>query len=105
MFNIFNRVTCTPLACGLDPYREPAMHMSDVILDCAQQCARLSRECGDRETGIALYKISVRLMSVLEKDAELQWSEAQEASQPANQAEPCASNIHRPGIVPRKAQR
>ena len=83
------------------------MHMSDVILDCAQQCARLSRECGDRETGIALYKISVRLMSVLTEDAELQWSDAEAASQAAKQADtqPCASDVDMPGIMPRRAQR
>ena len=77
------------------------MHMSDVILDCAQQCARLSRECGDRETGIALYKISVRLMSVLTQDAELQWSDAA----PQAQAQSHASDVEMPDKMPRKAQR
>jgi hypothetical protein len=83
------------------------MHMSDVILDCAQQCARLSRECGDRETGIALHKISVRLMSVLTQDAELQWSDAQGTSQSAPQAEAKshATDIDMPDKMPRQAQR
>ena len=83
------------------------MHISDVALECAQECARLSRECGDRKIGIALYKISVRLASAVTQDSELQWNDAQDTSQSATQADTQshASDVETPHIMPCKAQR
>ena len=47
------------------------MHISDVAMECAHECARLSRECRDKEIGFALFQISARLFSAAARDAEL----------------------------------
>ena len=52
------------------------MHISDVAFECAQQCARLSRECTDRDIAVALFKISERLLAAATRDTELVDDEA-----------------------------
>ena len=47
------------------------MHISDVAFECAQQCARLSLECNDRDMAQALFEISARLFAAATRDAEL----------------------------------
>jgi hypothetical protein len=59
------------------------MHISDVVVECAHQCARLSRECRDKEIGFALFEISARLFSAAAHDAELVLDGTQDASPPA----------------------
>ena len=64
------------------------MHISDVVLECAHQCARLSRECRDKEIGFALFEISARLFSAATRDAELLVDDAQVTSKLALHAGP-----------------
>jgi hypothetical protein len=59
------------------------MHVSDVLVECAQECARLSRECRDKKIGFALFEISARLYSAAVHDAELIVEDTQAASRPA----------------------
>jgi len=54
------------------------MHISDVAIECAQQCARLARECSDKDLGIALYKISLRLLAAATHDTQLEGNEQAE---------------------------
>jgi hypothetical protein len=56
-----------------DHHRRPeaAMNVSDVLLECAKECARLSRECGDERIADALFAMSARLLSTATYDAEL----------------------------------
>jgi hypothetical protein len=53
------------------------MHVSDILLECAKECARLSRECGDEPIAAALFEISGRLLSAATCDAELLMEDAQ----------------------------
>jgi hypothetical protein len=59
------------------------MHVSDVALECAQECARLSRQCPDRQMGLALFEISARLFSAATQDAELIADDTRATSGPA----------------------
>jgi hypothetical protein len=65
------------------------MHVSDVLIECAQECARLSRECRDKKIGLALFEISARLYSAAVHEAELIVEDTQAASRPA----PCAGVV------------
>jgi hypothetical protein len=56
------------------------MHVSDVLLECAKECARLSRECGDEQIAAALFEISTRLLATATYDAELVMEDAQATS-------------------------
>ena len=64
------------------------MHISDVAVECAHECAHLSRECRDREIGFALFQISARLFSAATRDAELLVDDAQVTSRSALLAGP-----------------
>ena len=57
------------------------MHVSDILLECSKECARLSRECRDERVAIKLFEISARLLSVVAHDAELVIDDANAASQ------------------------
>ena len=46
------------------------MPITDAVFECAQECARLSHECNDREIAAALFEISARLFSAATKQAE-----------------------------------
>jgi hypothetical protein len=74
---------CLTQACGLNLYPDFSMHVSDVILECAGECARLSRQCSDKQIGFALFEISARLFSAATHDAELVMDDAPAASQSA----------------------
>ena len=65
------------------------MHVSDVLVECAQECARLSRECRDKKIGLALFEVSARLYSAAVHDAELIVDETRATSRPA----PCADVV------------
>ena len=56
------------------------MHISDVAMECAHECARLSRECRDKDIGFALFQISARLFSAATHDAELYQVEIDDSS-------------------------
>ena len=58
------------------------MNVSDVFLDCSRECARLSRECGDKQISAALFEVSARLLSAATRDAELVTDDTHPASQP-----------------------
>jgi hypothetical protein len=58
------------------------MHVSDVLLECSKECARLSRECRNKQVADALFEISARLLSAATHDAELAVDDAQATSQP-----------------------
>jgi len=62
------------------------MHVSDVLVECAQECARLSRECRDKKIGLALFEVSARLYSAAVDDAELIVDDTQSASRSAPRA-------------------
>jgi hypothetical protein len=62
------------------------MHVSDVLVECAQECARLSRECRDKKIGLALFEVSARLYSAAVHDAELIVDDTKAASRPASRA-------------------
>jgi hypothetical protein len=62
------------------------MQVSDVLLECAKECARLSRECGDARITDALFAVSARLLSTATYDAELVMDDAGASPQPAPQA-------------------
>jgi hypothetical protein len=47
------------------------MHVSDILLECSRECARLSRECPDETTAASLLALSGRLLSAARRDAEL----------------------------------
>ena len=64
------------------------MHISDVVLECAHQCAHLSRECSDKKIGFALFEISARLFSAATRDAELLVGDAHVTSKRALHADP-----------------
>lgn len=60
------------------------MHVSDVLVECAQECARLARECRNKKIGLALFEVSARLHSAAVHDAELIVDDTQTASPPAS---------------------
>jgi hypothetical protein len=62
------------------------MHVSDVLVECAQECARLSRECRDKKIGLALFEVSARLYSAAVHDAELIVDDTRAVSRPAPRA-------------------
>jgi FixJ family two-component response regulator len=72
---------------------ELPMHVSDVFLDCSRECARLSRECGDKQISAALFEISTRLLSAATRDADLVTDEAQAASQRVRRLQSQGSNM------------
>jgi hypothetical protein len=47
------------------------MHVSDVLLECSKECARLSREFHDEKVATALFEVSARLLAAATHDAEL----------------------------------
>jgi hypothetical protein len=47
------------------------MNVSDVVLECSRECARLSRQCGDEEMAAALFQISARLFCAATHYSEL----------------------------------
>jgi hypothetical protein len=47
------------------------MHVSDILLECSRECARLSRECREEKIAVTLLEISARLLSAATRDAEL----------------------------------
>jgi len=47
------------------------MHVSDILLECSRECARLSRECREEKLAATLLEISARLLSAATHDAEL----------------------------------
>lgn len=57
------------------------MPVSDILLECSRECARLSRECGDEKVAAALFEISARLLSAATHDAELIVEDAHATSQ------------------------
>ena len=57
------------------------MHVSDVLLECAKACARLSRECGDEQIAAELLAVSARLLATATWDAELVMDDAEATSQ------------------------
>lgn len=57
------------------------MHVSDILLECSKECARLSRECRDEKAAATLFEISARLLSAATHDAELIIEDAQAAPQ------------------------
>jgi hypothetical protein len=59
-----------------------AMPVSDVLLECAKECARLSRECSDERIAAALFAISARLLSTATYDAELVMDNAEAMPSP-----------------------
>jgi hypothetical protein len=50
---------------------EIAMHVSDILLECARECARLSRECRDEKAAASLFALSRRLLAAVTREAEL----------------------------------
>jgi hypothetical protein len=61
------------------------MHVSDILLECSKQCARLSRDCRDEKLALTLFEISARLLAAATHDAELVIEDAHAAPQ---------SNLH-----------
>jgi hypothetical protein len=72
------------------------MHVSDVLLECAKECARLSRECRDEQIAAALFEISARLLATATYDAELVMDEAEAAPQRAAQNGPQSQGSNLP---------
>jgi hypothetical protein len=58
------------------------MHVSDVLLECSKECARLSRQCRDKQIADALFDMSARLLCAATHDAELAVDDVQATSQP-----------------------
>jgi hypothetical protein len=56
------------------------MHVSDVLLECSKECARLSREFHDEKVATALFEVSARLLAAATHDAELVVDDAQATS-------------------------
>jgi len=57
------------------------MPVSDILLECSRECARLSRDCQDEKVARALFEISARLLSAATHDAELVLDDAQATPQ------------------------
>ena len=66
------------------------MHLSGLLVECATECARLSRQCEDKKIGFALFEISARLFAAAAQEAELVMDDAQAALQPALHRVPSA---------------
>ena len=47
------------------------MPVSDILLDCSRECARLSRDCQDEKTALTLFEMSARLLAAATREAEL----------------------------------
>jgi hypothetical protein len=47
------------------------MHVSDILLECSKECARLSRECHDEKAAATLFELSARLRAAASRDAAL----------------------------------
>ena len=47
------------------------MPVSDILLECSRECARLSRECRDEKAAVTLFELSARLLAAASHDAEL----------------------------------
>ena len=62
------------------------MPVSDVLLQCSVECARLARQCRDEKTAVALFDVSARLLAAATHDAELVTDEPQHASESAAHA-------------------
>jgi hypothetical protein len=75
------RFVCLKQACGLDPLSELTVHVSDVLLECSRECARLSRESREEAISAALFKISARLFCAAIREAELVSDDVQTAPQ------------------------
>ena len=60
------------------------MPVSDVLLQCSVECARLARQCLDEKTAAALFAMSARLLAAATRDAELVVDEPQAAPEPAS---------------------
>jgi len=57
------------------------MHVSDILLECSGECARLARECRDEEISAPLLEISARLLLAAALNAELIIDDAQATPQ------------------------
>jgi hypothetical protein len=62
------------------------MPVSDVLLQCSVECARLARQCRDEKTAVALFEVSARLLAAATYDAELVSDEPQHVSESASHA-------------------
>lgn len=47
------------------------MPVSDILLECSRECARLSRDCSDEKIALTLFQMSARLLAAAARDAEL----------------------------------
>lgn len=47
------------------------MPVSDILLECSRECARLSRDCRDEKVALTLLEISARLLAAANHEAEL----------------------------------
>lgn len=47
------------------------MPVSDILLECSRECARLSRDCRDEKIAVTLFEISARLLAAATHEAEL----------------------------------
>jgi len=61
---------------------EIAMPVSDILLECSKECARLSRECHDEKIAVTLFELSARLRAAASDDAELIIEDTRAAPQP-----------------------
>jgi hypothetical protein len=66
-------------ACGI--HQELPMPVSDILLQCSVECARLARQCRDEKTAVALFEVSARLLAAATYDAELVTDDPQPASE------------------------
>jgi hypothetical protein len=57
------------------------MPVSDILLECSRECARLSRDCRDEKVALTLFEISARLPAAATHDAELVMEDARAAPQ------------------------
>jgi hypothetical protein len=71
-------------ACGI--HQELPMPVSDILLQCSVECARLARQCRDEKTAVALFEVSARLLAAATRDAELITDEPQHAAEGAPHA-------------------
>jgi hypothetical protein len=47
------------------------MPVSDILLECSRECARLSRDCDDEKIAHTLFEMSARLLAAATREAEL----------------------------------
>ena len=69
-------------ARGLYLVLEIVMPVSDILLECSRECARLSRDCQDEKIALTLFEISTRLLAAAARDAELVIGDACNTPQP-----------------------